>query len=187
MPLHKFKISKRPNLGRPQDDKRAEAFLEVARHLEENDDEQITINDLIDLVNQKLADTKFEAYGYSHMKLQEHFGERIIRTEINGKPNMVTFRTTARVVLQDYYSKQQQNKKTLQKRKSSLYRQLQTLSRKISKPLKHPMKSTQFAMTRGWHQISTRHSQGNTARRIICWEESWSESGFNWTSNDASN
>ena len=31
--------SKRQKLGRPQDDKRAEVFLEVARHLEENDDE----------------------------------------------------------------------------------------------------------------------------------------------------
>ena len=142
--------SKGPKLGRPQDDKRAEAFLEVARYLEENDDEQITINDLIDLMNQKLADTKYEAYSYSHMKmkLQEHFGERIVQTEINGKPNVVTFRTTARVVLQDYYSKQQQQKKkTLQRRRSSLYRQLQSLSRKTSKPLKHPMKSTHFAMT----------------------------------------
>ena len=42
-----------PKLGCPQDDKRAEAFLEVTRYLGENDDEQITINDLIDL---KLAD-----------------------------------------------------------------------------------------------------------------------------------
>ncbi len=115
MPMAQFIIedSKRPKLGRPQDDKRAEAFLEVATYLEENDDEQIIINDLIDLMNQKLADTNYEANSYPHMKskLQEHFGERIVQTEINGKPNVVTFRTTARVVLQDYYSKQQQLKK----------------------------------------------------------------------------
>ncbi len=111
--------SKRPKLGRPQDDKRAEAFLEVATYLEENDAEQIIINDLIDLMNQKLADTNYEAYSYPHMKskLQEHFGERIVQTEINGKPNVVTFRTTARVVLQDYYSKQQQLKKKTLPRK----------------------------------------------------------------------
>ena len=46
--------SKRPKLGRPQVDERTEAFLEVARYLEENDDEQITIDDLIDLMEQKL-------------------------------------------------------------------------------------------------------------------------------------
>ena len=56
-----------PKLGYPQDDKRAKAFLEVAIHLEDNDDngdEQITINDLIDLMNQKLANTDHDAYSY---------------------------------------------------------------------------------------------------------------------------
>ena len=43
---------KRPKLGCPQDDKRAEVFLEVASYLEDNDDELITINNLIDLMNQ---------------------------------------------------------------------------------------------------------------------------------------
>lgn len=106
--------SKRPRLGRPQDDRRTEAFLQVAGCLEENDDEQTTINDLIDLMNQKLADTEYEAYSPPHMKmkLQELFGERIVLTEINGKPNVITFRTTARTVLQDYYSKQQQESNT---------------------------------------------------------------------------
>ena len=47
-----------PKLGCSRDDKKAKAFLEVTRSLEENDDEQITINDLIDL---KLADIKFGA------------------------------------------------------------------------------------------------------------------------------
>ena len=42
---------KKPKLGHPQDDKRAKAFLEVASYLEDNDDEQITINDLVDLMN----------------------------------------------------------------------------------------------------------------------------------------
>ena len=104
MPIAQFAADdffKKPRLGRPPDDKRAKAFFEVASYLEDNDDEQITINDLIDLMNQKLADTDYEAYGYTHMKtkLKEHFGERIVQTEINGKPNVVTFRTTARVVL----------------------------------------------------------------------------------------
>ena len=116
--------SKRPKLGRPQKDTRAEAFLEVARYLEDNDDEQITINDVIDLMNQKPADTTYEAYTYPHMKtkLQEHFGERLIQTEINGKPNVVIFRTTARVVLQDYYSKQQQQKQNTAEEKIKLVR-----------------------------------------------------------------
>ena len=60
----------------------------------------MTITHLIDLMEQKLAGTTHEAYGYTHMKmrLQEHFGERIAQTEVNGKPNVVTLRSTARVV-----------------------------------------------------------------------------------------
>ena len=37
-------------------------------------------------------------------KLMEHFGDRIIQTEINGKPNVVTFRSTAKAILQDFYA-----------------------------------------------------------------------------------
>ena len=46
-------------------------------------------------------------------RLQEHFGERMVQIKINGKPkfNIIIFRTTARVVFQDYYSKQQQEEK----------------------------------------------------------------------------
>ena len=82
-------------------------------YLEDNDDELITINDLIDLMNQKLANTDYDSYGHTYMKtrLQELFGERMVQTKINGKPNVITFRTTARVVFQDYYSKQQQEEK----------------------------------------------------------------------------
>ena len=49
-------------------------------------------------------------------RLQEHFGNRIVQIEINGKPNVITFRTTARVVLQDYYSKHQQKQTTAEEK-----------------------------------------------------------------------
>ena len=84
---HAANSSKRMKLGRPEEKERT---AEVARFLEENDDEQITINDLIQRMEDSLANTKHHAYSYPHMQ-QEHFGERIIQTEINGKPNVVTF------------------------------------------------------------------------------------------------
>lgn len=42
---------------------------------------------------------------YPHMqkKLQECFGSKIIQTEINGKPNVATFRSKAQEVLYDFY------------------------------------------------------------------------------------
>ena len=79
--------SKRAKLGRPKDKERTDAFLEVASFLEENDDEQITIHDLIGRMEDNLADSEHGAYSYPQMqkKLQEYFGNTIIETEINGK------------------------------------------------------------------------------------------------------
>ena len=44
------------------------------------------------------------AHSYSYMKpkLTEHFGDKIIETEINGKPNVITFKKKA--MLFDFYS-----------------------------------------------------------------------------------
>ena len=105
------RTSKRAKVGRPQDKGRADAFLEVARYLEEDDDEQITINDLISHME---ANSKHGAYSYPHMqvKLHEHFGDRIIQTEINGKPNVVTFRNKANTVLHEFYSHQKADPET---------------------------------------------------------------------------
>ena len=36
-------------------------------------------------------------------KLQEQLKDEIVITEINGKPNIVTFRTTAAKILQNFY------------------------------------------------------------------------------------
>ena len=86
MPMTQFATEdfKKQKLGCTQDDKRAEAFLEIVSYLEDNDDEQITINDLIDLMNQKLANTDYDGYCYTYMKtrLQEYFCERIVQTKI---------------------------------------------------------------------------------------------------------
>lgn len=106
--------SKTMKTGRPQHDERTAAFLVVAKYIEENNDEQITKKDLIDLMQQKLAHSESEAYSYSYMKkrLKEHFGEKIIYTQMDGKPNMITMRTTAKMVLQDYYDTQKKETNT---------------------------------------------------------------------------
>ena len=97
---------KRAKSGRPVENHRAEAFLEVAKFLEENDDEQITIQDLVQQMEKILANSKHSAYGYQHMqqRLKEHFRNKIIETEINGKPNAITFRSKASEVLYNFHS-----------------------------------------------------------------------------------
>ena len=102
--------AKKLKIGRPQLQKRTDAFLEAVTYLEGNDDEQITITDLIRRMEDNLIGSDESAYSPQHMKtkLQELYGERIIVTDINGKPNVVTFRSTAKAVLQEFY---QQEKK----------------------------------------------------------------------------
>ena len=55
-----------------------------------------------------LSDTESEAYGrlYMKTKLLEYFGDKIIITDINGKPNVVTFRNTATAILQEFHKNQ---------------------------------------------------------------------------------
>ncbi len=52
------------------------------------------VYDLINRMEDNLADSEHGAYSYPHMqqKLQEYFGDTVIETEISGKPNVVTFR-----------------------------------------------------------------------------------------------
>ena len=50
-------------------------------------------------------------------KLQEQLKDEIIITEINGKPNFVTFRTTAAKILQNFYSEQRCSDPTGEKKR----------------------------------------------------------------------
>jgi hypothetical protein len=74
----------------------------VTKYLEENDDEQITIKNLVDYIKSLSED---EAYSHQHMKikLKRHYGMSIIITELNGKENVVTFRQTAATILHSFY------------------------------------------------------------------------------------
>ena len=86
---------KKRKLGRPQDEEKNDAFLKVARFLQKNDDEQITVVDLVEKMEEYLGDSASTAYGRTHRnaRLQEHFGNQIIITEINGKPNVGQYST----------------------------------------------------------------------------------------------
>ena len=90
--------------GRPTDDLLQKTFLDIVSYLEENDNEQITISDLVN----KMHELSGDIYSVTYMKkkLEEHFRESIIITEINGKQNVVTLRNTASSILHDFYKRQ---------------------------------------------------------------------------------
>ena len=64
---HEANSVKRVKVGRPVEE-RMSAFLEVVQFLEENDDEQISIQDLIQRMDENLVNTEFSAYSYQHMQ-----------------------------------------------------------------------------------------------------------------------
>ena len=82
-----------------------EAFLKVAKYIEENDDEQISVNDLLNKMEEYLGGTSCTAYSLTHMmnKLKAHFGEHIVITQINGKSNIVIFRIAADRIMHSFY------------------------------------------------------------------------------------
>ncbi|CAG2215125.1 unnamed protein product [Mytilus edulis] len=89
----------------------SESFLFAAKYLQQNEDEQITVADLVKKMSEHCGID--DAYGVQHMKneLQEHFGDKVIISEINGKPNVVTFRNTVRSILQEFYEQTNTNRR----------------------------------------------------------------------------
>ena len=94
-------LQKERKVSRPQSEGKNQAFVKVVKFLEDNDDEKITVGDLVERMEEYLNDTESEAYGRSHMKtkLLEYFRDKINITDINSKPNVVTFKTRATAML----------------------------------------------------------------------------------------
>ena len=97
--------SKRPRKGRPVDSAKAMAFLKVAQFLEQNDEEQITISDLVNKMEDYLEGSGEQAYSavYMKAKLQEHFGDKIVVTNLQKKANVVTFQRTVKSIINEFY------------------------------------------------------------------------------------
>ena len=97
---------KRKYTGRPQNEETKKAFQQTLEYLDEHEDDQITITDLVNKMSEFCGDL---AYTSVHMKskILNHFGENVIITEINGRPNVITLRKTAKAILQDFHQSQQ--------------------------------------------------------------------------------
>ena len=61
----------------------------------------------------KLVENNHPKNSFPHMKkrLKEYLGNKIIITDINGKPNVIAFYSTASAILQQFYQ-QQRNEDT---------------------------------------------------------------------------
>lgn len=75
--------NQRLSVGRPENVNQIQAFLKVVEYLETNDDEQITVSDLVAKMSEY---SNKEPYSFTYMKkkLLEYFGKSIVIAEING-------------------------------------------------------------------------------------------------------
>lgn len=93
--------------GRPQNEEQKLAFLKTCTFFENNDEEQITISDLLLVMEDELQDSEESAYDRTYMKtkLYEKYGNDIIILNQEGKHDVVTLTKQAENILREYYEK----------------------------------------------------------------------------------
>lgn len=94
--------------GRAGDKERHEAFLRVAQYLEENEEEQITVCDLVIKMKEYLPkDGSVLPYSTKYMRqsLIHYFDDDIIITSVNGISDIVTFKISASSIINNFYDK----------------------------------------------------------------------------------
>ena len=91
-------------VGRPIEEQQQGAFERTMEYFVDNDDEQITVADLVE----KMKEYCSEPYTVRYMKdrVIKKFGTDVIITDINGKADVVTFCLTAKSILHDFYKQQ---------------------------------------------------------------------------------
>lgn len=92
------------NRGRPKNDLKENHFKKLVDYLHQRDDEQITIKDLVNKINNLWGEN---VYSPDHLKrkLRHQFCVNIIITNIVGKSSVVTLRKTAKSILQTFYNR----------------------------------------------------------------------------------
>ena len=99
------RVSSGSKRGRPSDINRETAFTLVANYLRDNDDGQITINDLITKMKEYLEEFSQDEFisKWIITRLKEYFKDDIVITEMNGKQNVVTFTLKSKTILHEFY------------------------------------------------------------------------------------
>ena len=111
--------TKRRKSGRPKDSDQDEAFERVCVFLEENDEEQLTISDLVAKMGEYLQGSKSMAYGNQYLKekLISRYGNSLFVTDGRcGVKNIVTFREKTCDILRKYYNSPREEDEEAQKR-----------------------------------------------------------------------
>ena len=96
---------KSKQVGRPTNEDQRAAFLKVCQHLEEHDDEQITISELVRKMGEYLLEEGSMPYSsyYLKQKLKEHYSDSIYIAEGEGLQDIVTMREKTAKILRVFF------------------------------------------------------------------------------------
>jgi len=78
--------------GRTRSSTRKDAFFKVVNYLQDNNDEQITLQTLNNKMKAYLEGEDSLSSKYMKKRLQEYFGDEVVITTIQKKDNVGTFR-----------------------------------------------------------------------------------------------
>lgn len=97
--------AKRKKTGRPKNEKQQQAFLRVCDYLETNDEEHLTVSDLVRQMANYLHEEDSASYSnyYLKEKLKEHYGDSIYIAEGDGHHDIVTLSETTPKILRTYF------------------------------------------------------------------------------------
>lgn len=95
--------SKGRKIGRPIKANLDEAFRSVCNYFEENDDEQLTVHDLVNKMSEFLTDTEPFTAKWMKEKLMEHYGSDVHITSHAGKVDIITMTEKQDRILREFF------------------------------------------------------------------------------------
>jgi hypothetical protein len=101
---HSTREKNEKNRGRPSNTASSEAFLEIMKYFEMHENEQLTVVDLVNIMDEKCGNHSYSSV-YMKKKILEYFGDIIIIAEVNGKHEVVTFKSEAHAILHSFYKR----------------------------------------------------------------------------------
>ena len=90
--------------GRPCNTTSIKAFLDTMQYFESHENEQLSVVDLVNIMSERCGNDSYSSV-YMKKKMLEYFGDNIIIAEVNGKQDVVTFKSEAHAILHAFYKR----------------------------------------------------------------------------------
>ena len=112
-------LKKKVRLGRPEDKLRLDAFSQVTQYLDSLDAVQVTIRDLVEVMETFLKDSECQAYSPTFMKSKfiEHYGDEIVFAQSSNQADVISLKKTADVILRDFHKEARQSDPEAEKKR----------------------------------------------------------------------